>query len=279
MARTPRPRSLEYITPSQLIERESCLWRLGFGSDPQTATLKRSGSAAALGTATHEVMSRLGEPITFETVWSQAVSRAADNLEAEWAPVRPPSPENWPGWSLTRVRMKKLWERTSTSKEKVSHQAVYGSKAQGSRSVPLPWTERWLRHSSLPLAGRPDLVEMEDGEVRVVDLKTGLAQSEPSPAQRQQLLFYCKLVRSELGESPTVAAIESTRGERFSFPVEESEVQKVVDRAIFMLSTLNSANAEGLAESWASPSESTCGWCPFRPVCGPFFDAYDESWQ
>ena len=112
----------------------------------------------------------------------------------------------------------------------------------------------------------------------MVDLKTGLAQSEPSPAQRSQLLFYCELVRSALGELPTAAAVESTGGQRFPISVTDEEVQAVVDQAITMLERLNSTCKSELTEDLATPSESTCCWCHFRPVCGPFFRTYDECW-
>lgn len=174
--------------------------------------------------------------------------------------------------------MKKLWERSPISIKGVGHNLATLAKPQGQIPAPLPWTERWLRHRRLPLAGRPDVVDRMEGDLWVVDLKTGLSQSEPSPAQRQQLLFYCELVRSEVGQFPKMAAVESTRGERYSFRVEPDEAQEVVDRALAMLNTLNSAWEGGLSDSLANPSESTCGWCPFRPVCGPFFNAYEQSW-
>jgi hypothetical protein len=278
MARTPHPRPLEYITPSQLIEGDSCLWRLGFSSDPLTAGLNRSGPAAALGTAAHEVMSRMGEAISFETVWSQAVSRAADDLRVQWAPANPPSPENWPGWSLTKVRMKKLWERNPASTTGTGPRTRDLTKSSGRTEPPLPWRERWLRHKTLPLAGRPDLVERIGGAVYVVDLKTGLDQAEPTLPQRTQLLLYSELVSSTLGETPGFVAVESTRGQRFAFAVDDDEVQGVVGDAVTMLNRLSSPREEGLHESLANPSPEACGWCSFRPICSPFFDNYDETW-
>lgn len=277
LARKPHPRAPDYITPTQVVDGNECLWRLGFSCDPSTSALNRSGPAAALGTAAHEVMSRLGDPLGFDTVWNEAVSSAADDLNAQWAPAAPPSPENWPGWSLTRVRMKKLWDRSPASAE---HRVAPPNGAPKSKySIsPLPWREQWVRHSTLPLAGRPDLVERVDGEVCVIDLKTGLGQCEPTFAQRTQLLLYCELVRSELGVRPTFAAVESTRGQRFTFNVKEGAVQDAVERATIMLECLNADGGTGLAESLATPSESACCWCPFRPTCGPFFDAYDENW-
>ena len=277
VSRTPHPRVLDYITPTQVVDGDECLWRLGFSCDPATSALNRSGPAAALGIAAHEIMSRLGDPLGFDTVWNEAVSSAADDLTAQWAPAVPPSPENWPGWSLTRVRMRKLWERSPAS---VGHKVAPPSGApQSKHSIPpLPWRERWIRHGTLPLAGRPDLVEQVDGKVCVIDLKTGLRQSEPNLAQRTQLLLYCELVRSELGLRPTLAAVESTRGQRFTFDVDWEEVQDVVDHAVTKLECLNSGHVDGLAESLATPSAKACGLCPCRPICGPFFNIYDESW-
>ncbi len=276
--RAPHPNVLPYITPTQVVDGDKCLWRLGFSKDPKTSALDRSGPAAALGTAAHAVMVRVGDPLGFEPVWAEEVACAFGQLQAQWKPAIPPSPENWPGWSLTKIRMKKLWERTSTLKR--------GSCATPSRTKPaigivppLPWTERWLSHRTLPLAGRPDLVERVDGALCVVDLKTGLEQSEPTPQQRVQLLLYCELVRSILGEVPSLSAIESTRGQRFTFAVDVGDVQEAVNQALTILNLINTVGEDGLSESKASPSEAACGWCSFRSVCDPFFDAYSESWQ
>jgi len=66
---------------------------------------------------------------------------------------------------------------------------------------------------------------------------------------------------------------------RHSFRVNAYEVQDVIESAASMLEQMNDPGTEGLAISTASPSATACGWCPFRPACGPFFDAYDETWQ
>lgn len=274
----PHPRVLDYITPTQVIDGDECLWRLGFSCDPETSDLSRSGPAAALGQAAHEVRSRLGDPLGFDDVWSEAVSRAYNALTLQWSPAVPPSSENWPGWSLTKVRLKRLWERnaSATTATRTAISARPKSKRQG---LPrLPWRERWIHHHALPLAGRPDLVEQFDDTMLVVDFKTGLKQAEPTDQQRTQLLLYCALVTSELGERPNFAAVESTSGQRFTFTTHEDTVDDAVDHALATLDRLNSSGGEGLHESLARPSETACGWCPFRPVCGPFFNAYNETW-
>lgn len=276
-SRRPHPRVLEYITPTQVIDGTECLWRLGFRADPSTSSLDRSGPAAALGSASHEVMSRLGDPLGFDAVWREAISRAADDLNSQWSPAVTPSPENWPGWSLTKVRMRRLWERNTRSVKRVTHE-THPVKSGLREPPPLPWREYWIRHRTLPLAGRPDLVERIEEILVVIDLKTGLRQADATASQRTQLLLYCELIRSEIGECPAQASVESTRGELFSFAVDDQQIEEVVDRALTTFNSLNTATEQGLNESFATPSEAACGWCPFRPICGPFFNAYDQSW-
>lgn len=275
--RRPLPEPLHYITPTQLADGADCPLRLGFSRDPAVSWLSRSSAASALGSAAHEVVSKLGVPGDFETVWNQAVSHAHASLIQDWAPAAPPSPENWPGWSLTKVRMRKAWEHNTAQP---THRASTPAhlRPKGGQPPQLPWRERWLRHPHLGLAGRPDLVERIDGQVWVVDLKTGLKQDEPMPAQRTQLLFYCALVQAALGQLPTYAAAQTTRGERHSFGVNACEAQDVTAAASSMLERMNNLGPEGLNETMASPSAAACGWFPFRPACAPFFDAYGETW-
>lgn len=269
----PHPRLIDRITPTALTGMGKCIWRAGFGRDPAVSSLGRWSPAAALGTVAHSVKIQFGDPRGFEAIWDAAVATAEARLAAEWAPATPPSPDNWPGWSLIKTRIRKAWLRSE------SRPAARTSAAQGGFLPPLPWRELWLNHPSLPLAGQPDLVERIDGKIWVVDTKTGLRQATPSSDQRDQLLIYCALVEAHLGEMPAVATIETSRGERYPFAVDPYEVKTLVERAVDMLDRFNSAAADGFDESLASPSAEACGWCPFRIACHPFFQAYDETWE
>lgn len=251
-----------------------CFWRVGFGRDRTTSSLRRSSPRASLGTVAHSVKRQIGDPRGFEAVWEAEVALQQAKLGAEWAPAIPPSPENWPGWSLTRTRMRKAWRRFESSSPVVQTKPL-----EGGGLPPLPWRERSLDHPNLPLRGEPDFVDRVDGKLWVVDTKTGLNQEDPTPSQRDQLLFYCALVEANLGEIPDIAAIETSRGERYSFPVDPTEVEKVVQQALAVLARFNAAAANEFSENLASPSAEDCGWCPFRPACGPFFQAYDKTWE
>lgn len=275
----PRPTQLQYITPTSLSEIDTCAWRAGFHRDPSTSYLHRSTPASALGSVAHGVMEMIGDPRGFDAVWAEAAARAENALAANWAPAAPPSAENWPGWALTKVRIRKVWQQAETNTK--TH-PVGGRIETPDRAEPhpsLPWRERWLEHPDLPLAGRPDLVRRVDGSIWVLELKTGLQQAEPTPAQKAQLLLYCALVEANLGEMPTRAAVKTTRGTRYPFVVEANEVQEVVRTALAALAEFNAAAAEGLGDGLAQPSVTNCAWCPFRVACRPFFERYDPSWE
>lgn len=269
----PHPRSIDRITPTTLIGLGKCVWRVGFERDPVMSSLDRWTPAGALGTVAHSVKRQFGDPKGFEAIWDAAVATAHARLAAQWAPASPPSPESWPGWSLTKTRIRKAWLRSESA-----HAARRAATHSGALP-PLPWRELPLKHPSLPLSGQPDLVERIEGKIWVVDTKTGLQQSDPSSEQRDQLLIYCGLVQAILGEMPSVAAIETSRGERYPFAVDPNEVKILLDRAVDMLKRFNSAAADGFDESLASPSAEACGWCQFRIACHPFLRAYDHTWQ
>lgn len=271
----PHPHLIERITPTALTGFTKCFWRLGFGRDPAISSLNRWTPAGALGTVAHLVKRKFGDPSGFEAVWDAAVTAAQERLAREWAPATPPSPSNWPGWSLTKTRIRKAWILHSPETGHSAKQASTSRK--GPR--PLPWREVWLNHPFLPVAGQPDLVERVEGNLWVVDTKTGLQQGEPSAGQRDQLLLYCALVQSNLFEMPAFAAIEASRGERYSFAVDPIEVESLLERAVDARDRFNSAAVAGLNEGSASPTPEACGWCPFRVACHPFFLAYEETWE
>ncbi|WP_442931379.1 PD-(D/E)XK nuclease family protein [Mycolicibacterium sp. 120320] len=270
-SRRPHPTLIDRISPTTVSALGACFWRVGFGRDSTTSSLRRSSPTASLGTVAHSVKRQFGDPRGFEAVWNEAVAVQQARLRAEWAPATPPSPDSWPGWSLTKTRIRKAWGRFMAS-------PAVQPRPLGRGVPPLPWRERLLDHPTLPLRGEPDLVDRIDGELWVIDTKTGLNQQEPTPVQRDQLLFYCALVQAHLGEIPDMAAIETSRGERYAFRVDPVEVERVKQHALDLLTRFNTAAVGEFSEALASPCADECGWCPFRPACGPFFQAYDETW-
>ena len=274
----PQPTPLQYITPTSLAELETCAWRAGFHRDPSTSYLSRSTPASALGSVAHAVVKMIGDPRGFDAVWAEAVASAEETLASDWSPATPPSAEHWPGWALTKVRIRKVWQQAKTGSTTDFAGGHIKTSAFGELNPPLPWRGRWLAHPVLQLAGRPDLVRRVDGALWVIDLKTGLHQGEPTAVQKAQLLLYCALVEANLGEMPARAAVETTRADHHSFRVEGSAVREVVGAASAALAGFNAAAAKGLGDDLAQPSVTNCAWCSFRVACRPFFERYDPSW-
>lgn len=283
-APTPHPEPPERISATMLGTYTQCPARAGFERDARFSGLRRSGLRAALGTAAHAVAARNGRGhAAFDRVWDEETARVLTRLRAEWAPSEPPSPDSWPGAALTRARLRRIWsgplEEAGTTD--LADPAPRSGSGPQRRAAPargaLPWVEERLQPVGSVLVGRPDLVERGDRGLRVVDLKTGLRQKEATEPQRRQLLFYCALVLRECGELPMHAAVRDADGTERAIQFEPSDVDEVEANAVEAVTALRDAAAGATLE--ARPSESTCGVCPFRLVCGPFLAAYDPSWR
>ena len=68
--------------------------------------------------------------------------------------------------------------------------------------IRLPAVEVWVRDPVRGLAGKPDRVEERDGRLRVVDLKSGSRQGEPSEQQQFQLPVLRRTVRDRAPATP-----------------------------------------------------------------------------
>ena len=145
--------------------------------------------------------------------------------------------------------------------------------------IRLPAVEVWFRDPVRGLAGKPDRVEERDGRLRVVDLKSGSRQGEPSEQQQFQLLFYAGLCEAELGRLPDDLVIVDASGLEERVPFMPADVERTREKASALLSDWSQAVHDGSIMRLASPSDDTCRWCPFRVVCGPFAHAYTPEWR
>jgi hypothetical protein len=140
--------------------------------------------------------------------------------------------------------------------------------------------EEPLAPSGMPLRGRVDRVEIDSSGVHIVDIKTGWEYGdELREEHRDQLLLYAAMWQRTTGEWPRLASIQATDGRRLSFNVVPSEAEGVVDEALAALQRYNDAVRQGSEPSaLASPSGGSCRHCPYRGVCGPFFQALTPEW-
>jgi hypothetical protein len=129
------------------------------------------------------------------------------------------------------------------------------------------------------LRGRPDRVEGPPGNRTVIDLKTGLAQSDASPEQRRQLLLYAHLVQASTGDLPRQIAIEDAAGRRWQEPITPDLVNAAVAEVTRAREGYKRAESRGALPTLARPAPDTCRWCPYRPVCEPYWANLEKAWR
>jgi hypothetical protein len=140
---------------------------------------------------------------------------------------------------------------------------------------PLPWIERKL--GSGGFFGTPDLVEEINGQLRVVDLKSGVHQKEITTAQRRQLLIYAKLVQTELDRLPDVCVVRDARGTETTLSVTQDEVESVATEADIARADFNNSIALPNGAP-TTPGPEVCRWCEYRPVCSGYWRTRDAAW-
>jgi hypothetical protein len=272
----PNPAPLGAISPTLANDLLSCALRVAWRLDVSYASLRRPSTFSELGMIAHAVVEDVGKGLLakantpgearelLEADWrTHQVAREA-NLAAAWAPAQAPPAEQWPGYQLTRARVIRRGVRSI---------GRYIAPRSAASQV-----ESRLDDPATGLTGRPDRVEGPSGDRCVVDLKTGLAQADPTPAQRRQLLLYAYLVSAETGEIPTRMAVEDASGKRWSEAVDADEVRRTVDEVIGRRDEFDTAVAAGAIADLASPSADTCRYCPYRVVCGSYWTSLTAGW-
>lgn len=126
-----------------------------------------------------------------------------------------------------------------------------------------------LSHPELPFRGIIDLVELTDGDVQVVDFKTGKQKDE----HELQLQLYGILWWRRTGVLPKRLAIQYLNVRR-EFQVGEAELVAAEKRC--EASIIEAARLLADTPAEARPGKD-CGYCPARARCAAGWRAYLES--
>jgi hypothetical protein len=278
-ASAPNIRPLERISPSLGEDLRTCGLRVAYRLDPRFDSFRRLRPAAAIGLVSHELAeavingefdaisgAQLEEGLAQE--WKRRIALKADELAKEWPLGTVPPPERWAGYQLARVRLlRRLAEEVRRRRAR-------------SAGLAAPQAEAWLEAPEIPLVGRIDRVERRNGEVGLVDLKTGwTVDEEVRPAHRTQLLLYAYLWHAVHGEWPATVSIQRLDGLRSTLEVVPGEAERVAAELIARVAEFNRrVSADDPPGVLASPSPEACAHCDFRALCPPFFAALSEGW-
>ena len=239
----PAAATIGEFSPSLANQLLSCQLRVGFLRDPVHSALQRPGTYAALGIIAHAVIEaayklhdwphdQAARRQRLEDLWTHETREQAARIEAAWSPATLPSAEDWPGYALTRIRTIRMAEKQI---EKVTP-----NRAKTKRGG----VEVELRHPESRLFGRADRIEHLGQATRVVDLKIGLRQSEPTEDQRRQLLLYAVLLHRVEGQWPVSIDLEDASGNTYSQPLIPEEAEAALAEATSAADSFNQAVVE-----------------------------------
>lgn len=279
----PAPSTLKTISPTRANDLLTCSYRVAWLLDPRYHYLRHPMPGSELGTVAHKLVSAVGHGLLYrakdttsaETLlnktWTAFEAEAQNRLQEAWSPAVVPTASEWRGYHLTRARVIRRALRLFDSRRT---QPLNPDQRSAKARVEQP-----LADKSAEIEGRPDRVEGAAGDRCVVDLKTGLEQSEASAGQRRQLLLYAHMVTVDEGAAPTRIAIEDTSGRRWEERIAPGGIESAVAQAVDARTRFNTAARAGASEQLAVPSPDTCRFCTYRPVCGPFWRALAVDWQ
>lgn len=278
-----------WLSPTLLEHFLACKKRLEFRLSPETRSLDRMGTKAAVGSVVHIAIEKMFSGQPFETAWNSAVDEVTRKLQATWAPAVTPSPENWETYQLSKARIavrakngEFIGKKHKENENEPGRNFINNSDKSSTRLTkfngPLPWVEVSLFDSELGLRGIPDQVIEINGELTVVDHKTGLGQEEPTEKQIRQLLFYAWLVKVNLGRMPKKGEIRTSNNVSHQVEISERAVEEVITKACEARESFMTFSV-GVHRMAATPSEKNCSWCSFRPACQDFLNEVHSDWK
>jgi CRISPR/Cas system-associated exonuclease Cas4 (RecB family) len=152
--------------------------------------------------------------------------------------------------------------------------------------------EHWLRSKDGLVVGRADEIRFEGEGATIIDYKTGNISGQSIEAEvlseyEEQLKLYAALFHEEHEEWPCNLIVISIDGKSHYIDYEENECLVLLEESKNMLRRTNSiieANEplNRKAPKLASPSQTRCRYCLYRPICEPYFLArqgdFTEGW-
>jgi len=277
----PQPTPIEKVSPSLANQLLACSLRVAFTHDSSYRSLRRPSTFSVLGEVAHAIAELAYKGTGFdedepaarawlEQQWERESKRQAAKLGAAWAPASAPPPVEWPGYNLTRARTVRRGARLLASQRRVR---------EASERVSGTGIELELEDPESRLYGRADRIERNGNRTRIVDLKSGLHQGEPTADQHRQLLLYAVLAQRSTGEWPSEIAIEDASGAQMAIELDPATAEKALADVMAAVSAFNEDVSSVDFRTKAEPNPDRCRWCAFRVVCGPYWQELTTEWE
>ena len=268
----PEPEVPRLWSVTALWRLNSCHLRAAYDCDRDVSDFLRRGSLyTALGNAAHALEEAVHrgdfdaeDETTLEAAidrcWSESLILELDLLQAQWPEYRIP-------------RMRDL-PRYATIYCNATGRAAESIRSRVSTALPHQYArvEQTLVDEDNAILGRPDRYVVDGDGFSVFDIKSGVVDSEISPAHRHQLLTYCHLIERETALTPKAIAIQDIEGHLVSEKV--SSVQVAEHISTILESRSRFLKRVGNTREWkdsASPSQEACRFCDYRVICPAYW--------
>lgn len=254
----PPPFGMKYSF-SKLYAMSGCLARGGIGTEI-SSRFGTTNEYALLGQVVHRYIERLSSAkVSVADLWEEVCEEIYQKARA-MAIVEPPRPDKWAGYHAKRIATERLaWTKAASYEAGLEREPNWAHEVR-------------LEHPSEPYFGILDLLRNTmDGQIEILDLKTGPVQNPLSSNHQLQLGFYGFLAESAMNRTVSKLGIISVSGTIHSV----SDVEKTIDSSRAWADSLRSLY-ESTKHSWSSlfekaqPSTNNCRGCELRPGCKAF---------
>lgn len=280
-----RLQRLEFTSPSLAETMRSCMLRAGLSRASGAPRFVLGNPKAWLGAAYHEVLAQVagiasddGTP-DIDDLWHDAIQRQHERAKHHPLDGRYGEPTSWPGYHVAlaslRLRADDLLQQWP------EHQRIRTSSAEN--RTPIRQIERALVALHGNLVGRPDLV----GHDEVLDYKTGdVFESDADDAPDviresyvRQLRIYGYLIWEGMGRWIRRGVLLPMSGGRVEVDLDPSACEREAKAAVGLMQAYNSLIEQKDPDALASPSPSSCRWCPYKIMCPSFWKAAKPGWE
>ena len=276
-------------SPTLAEAMRSCSLRAGLSRTAGSGKYVLGNPKGWLGSAYHHVLEKMavaditGVSIdaTVEQLWDEATEAQHKRILTHSLDRRFGSPQSWPGYQLAKasaaLRAKTLIaDGFRPPNEHTRTRSDLGGLDE--------YREREFTAFGGKLIGRPDVVRTNE----IVDFKSGsIVESRDEQgtevikaAYVRQLQIYGYLVHQTIGRWLPRGVLLPAVGPRMEIALHQKDCEREASEAVRILDDYNGKVADNdPLTTFAAPSSENCKWCPYKPICPPFWKAASSAWS
>ena len=260
-------KAIKRISPSQFCSMKNCAYKALLAEAFDKHSLLPVSANAYFGTVLHKMLELISKRLVktddeFNLEFSRQLKTVEDDVQVKGYGSLTPFQKNVKDYGIKIILLKKHLSQVRNESRPDSKLIVQ--------------SEKWVESSDKVMAGKIDLVVEKDGEVELVDFKTGSIVenalddsgeifSEVKEEYRDQLKLYAYLYFENTGTFPTLLSVVDLAKQKYSIDFSEAECKALFQEATQLLTATNETVKTGLYS--ANPNEKNCKYCLYRPAC------------